>query len=282
MNETTQSSSFAADPIGAIKAMMSQDIGLAIIGAIIVIILTALVSSAVTKIIRRVLKSRNTDLPDTIFINLCRIFVWGIGICIVLGLCFHADVSAILAALGIGGLAISLGLQDTISNVIGGVQLSSLGLLRKGDHVRIGEIEGIVQDITWRQTTINGLEGSTHIIPNSKINSNSITILPPIERVITPIDIPYEAVASYEAQGKTLDDMAKDMAEAIDPAVSSSAPEGMGLQLSEDVKVVFLLSTEFAIRARSILWIAKGQEFNPFEVGDAALRAVAPIISQGR
>lgn len=53
-----------------------------------------------------------------------------------------------VAALGIGGIAISLGFKDTISNLISGVQVSALKIMVPGDHVMIGTHTGIVIDTT--------------------------------------------------------------------------------------------------------------------------------------
>lgn len=51
-----------------------------------------------------------------------------VGGSVMLSTCFGIDVSAAITALGIGGIAISLGFQDTISNLIGGVQVSCCAL----------------------------------------------------------------------------------------------------------------------------------------------------------
>ena len=92
---------------------------------------TALVARAVTKVLRRVLSHDNSPLPSSsIFVNIARIAVWAVGVSVVLSSCFGIDVSAAITALGIGGIAISLGFQDTLSNLIGGVQVSITGLHR--------------------------------------------------------------------------------------------------------------------------------------------------------
>ena len=94
---------------------------------------TALVARAVTKVLRRVLSHDNSPLPSSsIFVNIARIAVWAVGVSVVLSSCFGIDVSAAITALGIGGIAISLGFQDTLSNLIGGVQVSITGLVGGG------------------------------------------------------------------------------------------------------------------------------------------------------
>ena len=70
----------------------------------------------------------------SIYVNLGRIAVWAIGLTILCSTCFGFDVTGFVAALGIGGIAISLGFKDTISNLISGVQVSSLKIMVPGDQ----------------------------------------------------------------------------------------------------------------------------------------------------
>ena len=62
--------------------------------------------------------------------------------------------TAVVAALGVGGIALSLGLQDTLSNLIGGVLITFMRIVTPGDNIQVGAHKGVVQDINWRQTRI--------------------------------------------------------------------------------------------------------------------------------
>ena len=77
-------------------------------------------------------------------------------------------------ALGIGGIALSLGLQDTLSNLIGGLSVSLGRVVEPGQYIEVLSQSGRVTDINWRHTTIVDAGGSTHLIPNSIINKNSL------------------------------------------------------------------------------------------------------------
>lgn len=85
------------------------------------------------------------------------------------------SISPILAGLGIGGLAVALALQDTLSNLIAGLQIILSRQLKPGDYVQLnsGE-EGYVVDITWRNTTIRELADNLIIIPNSKLSQSIV------------------------------------------------------------------------------------------------------------
>ena len=88
--------------------------------------------------------------------------------------CLKVDVDGVIAALGVGGIAVSLGFQDTLSNIFGGIQIVYLGILEVGDHVIIDSTEDLVENVTWRQTTMRDFDDIIHVIPNSVINSSSV------------------------------------------------------------------------------------------------------------
>ena len=87
-----------------------------------------------------------------------------------------AQVTPILTALGVGGLAVALALQDTLSNLFAGFYVSISGQIRLGDYIKLntGE-EGYVSDITWRSTAIRTLGNNLIIVPNSKLGQANVT-----------------------------------------------------------------------------------------------------------
>ncbi len=88
----------------------------------------------------------------------------------------HYDLKAMLTALGVGGLAIALALQDTLGNLFAGMQILASKQFRPGDYVKIAEdVEGYVIDINWRNTMLRTRSENVIIVPNSKI-AQSITI----------------------------------------------------------------------------------------------------------
>ena len=155
-----------------------------LITAVLILTLTAVVGHLLTKFLRKVLNYSDELPSSSIFINIGRAIVWMVGGSVMLSTCFGIDVSAAITALGIGGIAISLGFQDTISNLIGGVQVSLLRIVTPGDNISIGGSKGVVKDVSWRHTTITNAKGETAVIPNSVINKNSLTHLPPTGKVV--------------------------------------------------------------------------------------------------
>jgi len=89
---------------------------------------------------------------------------------------FNVNLTTILTTLGVGGLAVALALQDTLSNLFAGFYISISGFIRLGDYVRVstGE-EGTIADINWRCTTIRSGAGNLIVIPNSKLGQATFT-----------------------------------------------------------------------------------------------------------
>jgi len=86
------------------------------------------------------------------------------------------DISPLIAGLGIGGLAVALALQPTLSNYIAGTYVLTDAILLKGHYIQIdGIVEGYVEDIGWRVTKIRHWQGNLVIMPNSKLAEATIT-----------------------------------------------------------------------------------------------------------
>jgi small-conductance mechanosensitive channel len=115
-------------------------------------------------------------LPSaSILTYVTRAIVYVIGILIILQ-SLGISITPLLTALGVGGLAVALALQDTLSNLFAGIHIIASKKFRTGDFVRLeGGQEGYVEDISWRNTTIRALSNFIYIVPNNKIASMILT-----------------------------------------------------------------------------------------------------------
>ena len=112
-----------------------------IIWAGILVIGTAIATKVVSKTLRHLLNRDDNPLPaSSIFINIARAVIWMIGGSFILDNCFGINANALVAALGVGGIAISLGFQDTLSNLIGGMQVTFMGIIKPGDNIEVGGV----------------------------------------------------------------------------------------------------------------------------------------------
>ncbi len=86
------------------------------------------------------------------------------------------SITPLITALGVGGLAVALALQDTLANLFAGIHILVEKSIRVGDFIRLetGQ-EGYVEDITWRTTRIRMMPNNMVIIPNNKLSQSVVT-----------------------------------------------------------------------------------------------------------
>ncbi len=111
----------------------------------------------------------------TIVVNIIRITATIVGLIIILQI-LNIPVTPAIAAFGVGGLAVSLALQDTLSNLFSGIIIILSHQIRPGNYVRLstGE-EGYVADINWRNTQIRQLANNIITVPNAVLTSQILT-----------------------------------------------------------------------------------------------------------
>ena len=87
------------------------------------------------------------------------------------------DLRGIVATSAVITAVIGFSLQDTLGNIMGGMAVQMERTIRVGDWIRVGEIEGRVMQIRWRQTSIETREWDTVVIPNSVLMKGAVTLL---------------------------------------------------------------------------------------------------------
>lgn len=127
--------------------------------------------------------------------RLVRFLILAVGIIMILSI-NNINVDVLIAALGLGGLALSLAAQDSLANMISGVILLIDKPFRVGDRVEIQELGtwGDVVDIGIRTTRIRTRDNRLVIVPNSKISSDQIinyTYPDPRYRIQMDVEIGY-------------------------------------------------------------------------------------------
>jgi MscS family membrane protein len=94
-----------------------------------------------------------------------KIFIVIIALVIILQV-WNINVSAFIASLGLGGLAFALAAKDTASNLFGGLTLLADKSLKMKDWIKVGSVEGVVEEIGLRTTKIRTFEKSLITMPN--------------------------------------------------------------------------------------------------------------------
>ena len=144
----------------------------------VIIILSVTVASATLAgmLFKNYIQKSNIPIPTTgLAYGILKGSIYVVGILIImtdLGI----SVAPLITALGVGGLAVALALQDTLANLFAGVHILMEKSIRVGDFIKLesGQ-EGYVDDITWRTTRVRMLPNNMVVIPNSKLAQSVVT-----------------------------------------------------------------------------------------------------------
>lgn len=235
----------------------------AFIAAALILVATAIISHVVTRLIKRLTRHEGAPLPaGSILINVARITIWSIGICIVLSSCFKVDVTAAVAAIGIGGIAISLGLKDTMANLFGGLQITLMGIVKPGDYIAVAGVEGIVEDVTWRQTVVRDINKGINVVPNSIINASTI------KKQSSPALVYASFVVNND--GRELDKVSHEIEQRAAEALLDA-----DFELARKPWVLFSEITDYGMNGK-VRFVLK-EAVNTREARDAVIRAIAPL-----
>ncbi|HEX4830847.1 MAG TPA: mechanosensitive ion channel family protein [Trebonia sp.] len=111
----------------------------------------------------------------TIFVTITRVLVWTIGGLVLLD-SLGVAITPLLTALGVGGLAVALALQDTLANLFAGVHILTSRKVQPGDFVELDNgMSGYVVDTNWRNTIIRQLPNNIIVVPNATVASSVVT-----------------------------------------------------------------------------------------------------------
>lgn len=118
---------------------------------------------------------QNSGASVTIFANITRTVVIGVGLLVMLQT-LGVSIAPVLGALGVGGLAVALALQDTLANLFAGVHVLASKTIEPGDYIKLSTgQEGYVVDINWRNTSIRTLSDNIEVIPNQRFSDTILT-----------------------------------------------------------------------------------------------------------
>lgn len=124
------------------------------------------------------------------------VLIWSLGLIVALSNAGY-DVGALLAGIGIGGLAMAMAAKDTLANVFGGITVFADEPFRTDDRIRIGEHTGRVEAIGLRSTRLRTVEGPVVVIPNHAFTESVVVNLSaePAQRVRLEIALVLETPA---------------------------------------------------------------------------------------
>ena len=194
----------------------------------------------------------STQLDDQLIPSFKRMFpilIYALAILWSLAI-FEIEISPLLATLGIGGIAIALAAQPTLSNYFAGTYVISEGEIEPGDFIEIeGGPSGFVEDISWRSTKLRSRFNNLIIIPNSMMSDNMITNY---SRPALAMNVIVTGGVSYSSDLQQVEDILMEVANKIvvesEHAVTETEPRA-GFSVFGDSNIdfwVFLQATDRA------------------------------------
>ena len=162
----------------------------------IIFTMTRIVERTVSGFVKMKFASSDNASQSALMSTVLKVFIYASGILIVLQY-YGISIVPLITAMGVGTMAIGLGLQETLQNIFAGLQIILSKQIKVNDVIKIGNNEGRVIDINWRFTTIlPANEGTVIVIPNKDIaGSTSQNYSRPREDVVivVPIGVGYES-----------------------------------------------------------------------------------------
>ena len=196
----------------------------------------------------------STQLDDQLipsFKRMLPILVYALAILWALAI-FEIEISPLLATLGIGGIAIALAAQPTLSNYFAGTYVISEGEIEPGDFIEIeGGPSGFVEDISWRSTKLRSRFNNLIIIPNSMMSDNMITNY---SRPALAMNVIVTGGVSYSSDLQQVEDILMEVATKIvvesEHAVTETEPRA-GFSVFGDSNIDFWVFIQATDRAGS-------------------------------
>ena len=140
-------------------------------------ILSRIVDALITEIIMPISEKSDSSFDNQLIPVIqkgVRSIIWILGIIIGLDN-IGFDITAMIAGLGIGGLALALAAQDSVKNIFAGLMIFLDKPFRIKDRIQVDGFDGIVEEVGLRSTRLRTLEGRIVTIPNSRFTDNSVT-----------------------------------------------------------------------------------------------------------
>ncbi|BDH06489.1 mechanosensitive ion channel family protein [Streptomyces seoulensis] len=189
----------------------------------LIFVVTLSAARVIAGLVQSVTQSRSGVAGSaTIFVNITRVLVLAIGFLVVLQT-LGISIAPLLTALGVGGLAVALALQDTLANLFAGIHILASKTVQPGDYIRLssGE-EGYVVDINWRQTTVRQLSNNLVVIPNGQLAKTNMTNFTRPEQELTVL---VQAGVSYDSDLEHVERVTSEVVDEVMTEITGAVPE---------------------------------------------------------
>jgi MscS family membrane protein len=170
--------------------------------------LSALFESIIEQYISPLTEKSESTLDDQLLPILSKgikTIIWVLAIIIGLNNAGY-NVGALLAGLGIGGLAFALAAKDTIENIFGGFTIFTDKPFKLGDRIKINGHDGTVEEIGLRSTRLRTLSGEVVTMPNKHFSSDAVenVSLRPNIKIVLDLGLTYDTTPAQMEKAKAI------------------------------------------------------------------------------
>jgi MscS family membrane protein len=171
-------------------------------------LIARLLDAMYTEYLKPLADKTETDLDDQLLPILSkgtRIIVWSLGIIVALNNAGY-NVGAVLAGLGIGGLALAMAAKDTVSNFFGGVTIFTDQPFTINERIKIEGFDGVIEEIGMRSTKLRTRHGRLVTIPNSIFAAKPVENVSrePSRRIDLNLGLTYDTTADQMRQALSI------------------------------------------------------------------------------
>ena len=146
----------------------------AILRCLILFVACLVVMKVILSLVDRSFQKLDVEKSLGTFVHAAlRVLLWLLTICLVLG-SVGVEMTSIIAVLSVAGLAVSLAIQGSLSNLAGGIQVLVSKPFKAGDYVDAGSVSGIVTEVGLVYTRLCTLDNKIVSVPNGEISSERI------------------------------------------------------------------------------------------------------------
>ena len=191
-------------------------------------------------------KSDFDDQLFPIFQRGSKIIIWVLAIILALDNAGF-DITAVIAGLGIGGLALAMAAKDLVANIFGGIMVFLDKPFKIKERIKIDGFDGTVTEIGLRSTRMKTLAGTEVTIPNSTFTSNPVENVSrePTRKIVLDLGLVY-------------DTSAKDLEKAM--AILEKIAKKQSKLITDDYKIAFTAFGDFSLGIKYIYYIKKSAD----------------------
>lgn len=184
-----------------------------------VFLVASIFASIFSELISRWFKKRKKYAKTPwLFNKVVSIIVYIIGILVILNY-FNIQITPVVATLGIGGIAVGLALQNTLTNFFAGLHIISERPVDVGDFIEVNGLKGYVEDVGWRSTRIRTLPNTIIWVPNSKLAESTIINN---SHPVNEMSVVLQCGVAYDSDLKKVEKVTVDVAKKIQKTVQGA------------------------------------------------------------